>query len=485
MVDTHETPNSLEITPDVVNIMKNIREKVIKESEGKIDISKGFKFKQPNFNASANSGEPIQKAGFLQASEDLRFLNRNYVIPKSPDISHITSHRPGIIGKIIVYAKRKSLRYIWNLFNFYFSHTQEYNIHQVRFLNDISRYVDFRDANLFWELIGKVDTEVTKLSDKIDRFQDDQLSSIRSIELRFQELVERNIHDFKSRQDNLESSFKTIDSVVKGLESIVAKIKPQIRENSKESLNKIDGEILTDESSNYSYLLLENRFRGSEEEISKRISRYLPYLVNIENENLKKLPILEIGSGRGELIELLNKERKVSYGVDIDPAMVEHSKSKGLDVRLLDGINHLSQLEDNSLSGIIAIQVIEHLKSNELNRLIQLCQKKVVTEGKIIFETINGRSLVALSSNYFRDPTHQFPMHPDTISYILELSGLKVIDIQYISPFPPEEKLQFVEINEMMSPKIEGAFQSLNNAILKLNDLIYGYQDYCVIAQKI
>jgi O-antigen chain-terminating methyltransferase len=78
----------------------------------------------------------------------------------------------------------------------------------------------------------------------------------------------------------------------------------------------------------YSYLLLENRFRGSEVEIRRRLSIYPPLFAGSSK------PVLEIGPGRGELQQLFKEQHVPSYGVDMDPAMVEACKTKGFDVRL-------------------------------------------------------------------------------------------------------------------------------------------------------
>jgi SAM-dependent methyltransferase len=192
---------------------------------------------------------------------------------------------------------------------------------------------------------------------------------------------------------------------------------------------------------------------------------------------------LEIGSGRGELLSQLVASGHKAYGVDMDPAMVASARAKGAQVFEGDGIAHLRSLGDKSLGGLIAVQVVEHLPRALLEELFRLAAQKVQPGGKVVFETINPRSLLALSSNYFRDPTHVWPLHPDTLEYAATLAGLKVKEIRLLSAIPAAAKLQPVAIDEDMPPRLAFAFGRVNENIAQLNDWLYGAQDYCIIAE--
>jgi O-antigen chain-terminating methyltransferase len=163
--------------------------------------------------------------------------------------------------------------------------------------------------------------------------------------------------------------------------------------------------------------------------------------------------------------------------------MVDAAKSHGVDARLGDGIAHLESLSDGSLGGVIACQVIEHLDQSTLKRLVQACARKIKPGGKVIFETINTDSMVALTKNYFRDPTHVFPLHPETMRFMLDLCGLKVTEIHKLSPYSNESALQELQLNEFMTPRWALAIETLNKNIRKLNNLMFGHQDYCIVAE--
>ena len=124
---------------DVPKLMAEIRERVKSEAQN---------FHKKDFKPHVVS-ESTRRAGELVNSEELRFLNMNYAFGPNLNLDAVSSHRPGIIGKVIVKLKRKLLGVIWSLLKDYFTSEREFQSNLVRYLNDISRYVDARDANNF------------------------------------------------------------------------------------------------------------------------------------------------------------------------------------------------------------------------------------------------------------------------------------------------------------------------------------------------
>ncbi len=460
--------------PDVLTIMAEIRKRVKADAEGARDTRGAFVPGVANFDGSVT-----RKAGELLYSEELRYLNTNYAYSTQLDLSKIVSHRPGFIGNCIVKAKRKLLKIIWDsLLKDYLSAEREFQANTVRFLNDVSKYLDARDAQNFWELVRKIDYDVTKVLERVERIHDEQMGSLRSSERRTtDELNEakRLLEQMKERLAQVQGEVATVDSVARGLEGIVAQLK-----GTRPKLPlAAEGAVAHQSEDDFSYLLLENRYRGSEAEISRRLEVYPPYFEGTKN------PVLELGPGRGELQQHFKSHSIPSYGIDLDAAMVEVSVQKGFDCRLGDGIAHLRTVPDKSLGGIIAVQVVEHLTRSQLQELFTLAAKKVVAGGRIIFETINPRSVSALSSNYFRDPTHVWPLHPDTLSYALTLAGLKIHEVRMLSPIPEGALLQQIPTGEYLSPRWQDTVDILNRNLKQLNDLLYGYQDYCVVAEAL
>ena len=63
------------------------------------------------------------------------------------------------------------------------------------------------------------------------------------------------------------------------------------------------------------YVSFEDRFRGSREEIKDRFRVYLPLLAG-QKLGSAKMPILDVGCGRGEWLELLKAEKLKALGID-------------------------------------------------------------------------------------------------------------------------------------------------------------------------
>lgn len=447
---------------DIRALMQEIRERV-KQAVEEGEIA------PPNYRPHPGDpdGGATRKAGELVYSEELRYLNLNYGHSSFPTPDSITSHRSGIVGKVIVKVKRKLLSMVWRWLSEHFAAEREYKAHLVRYLNDVAKYVDARDASNFWELIHKVDVDVANALERIERIRDDITASLLATESRLGEAIHAHLGSLRSMGAKHDAELAVLDSVVRGMESIVARTGDATDLPRAEEGDRID----------YSYLLLENRFRGSEEDIAQRLAIYPPIFQGATH------PILEIGPGRGELLGLLKNAGISSYGVDTDAAMVEAAIEKGHEVLLGDGIAHLASLSDHSLGGLIAIQVVEHLPKEVLAELFALARRKVVLGGRIIFETINPRSLLALSSNYFRDPTHVWPLHPDTLSYSMQCAGLSIVEVRMLSKVPDEAMLRAIPLDEYLSPKWSETVNRINHNINQLNDLLYGFQDYCVVAE--
>lgn len=362
------------------------------------------------------------------------------------------------ILKRIVYRIGARLMHFFGIESYFQAHA-EYNARLVRCLNEMNARLDRDDRIADEDLRASFYSLEKDLFEKLTRYKNRESQGLN-------ELVQ-NVGLLREEQS-------TMNSVVRGLERIVSLNNARGTDNTSTS-----PEYSPDAPLDYRYLLLENRYRGSEEAIRERVEIYREVF---SGKGVKR-HILEIGSGRGELQEVFREAGIKSYGVEVDPAMVALCESRGLDVRLCDVIEHMSNLSDQSLDGVIALQLVEHLSVKQLNVFLSLCRKKIIPGGKVVFETINTSSLVALCHNYFRDPTHTAPLHPDTMKEIVEQSGIEVKELRLLSPFPDGAKLKTVPIRPIYPPNFTEALTIINDNVEQLNTLLYDYQDYCLIAE--
>ena len=167
--------------------------------------------------------------------------------------------------------------------------------------------------------------------------------------------------------------------------------------------------------SNGGYADFEDIFRGPEIFIQDRQRVYLPYLV-------EHVPVLEIGSGRGELLDLLSELGIHATGVDLDASMVDRAKGRGLVVEHADGVDYLSKQADASLGSIFSAQVIEHLSYESLLRLFDEGLRCLRDGGLLIAETVNPHSVSAFKT-FWTDLTHRVPIFPEVAVALCRESG--------------------------------------------------------------
>ncbi|MHC5938413.1 class I SAM-dependent methyltransferase, partial [Nostoc sp.] len=108
------------------------------------------------------------------------------------------------------------------------------------------------------------------------------------------------------------------------------------------------------------YVAFEEQFRGSRESISNRLKVYLP-LIAEANTGKPESPILDVGCGRGEWLELLQETGYTARGLDINRIMVEQCKARGLEVIEKNVLSYLQSLPDSSLGAVTGFHIIEHL----------------------------------------------------------------------------------------------------------------------------
>ena len=67
----------------------------------------------------------------------------------------------------------------------------------------------------------------------------------------------------------------------------------------------------------------------------------------------------------------------------------------------------------------------------------------------------------------------------------MNLAGLKVREIKPLSPVAEEAQLRRLEVEEFMTPRWAFAVERINANFAQLNHLIYGFQDYCIVAEAV
>ena len=219
----------------------------------------------------------------------------------------------------------------------------------------------------------------------------------------------------------------------------------------------------------FDYAGFEERFRGSEEEVREHQRAYLDCFQD-------KQPVIDLGCGRGEFLQLMREAGLSARGVDVDTDMVLLCREKGFDVTAADGEAFLAALPDDSVGGIFAAQIIEHLAPERVIGLVQLCQRKLSPGGVLVMETPNPTCLMVFADSFYKDPSHIRPLHPDMMQFLFETTGFEDVELRFSAPVSAA-----AWVPPLDAPAANR--EQFNEGLERLNRLLYGFQDYAIIGR--
>ncbi len=215
------------------------------------------------------------------------------------------------------------------------------------------------------------------------------------------------------------------------------------------------------------YASFEDRFRGTREDIKQRQSIYLPIVLEAK-AGAKDAPILDLGCGRGEWLEILHHEGLIAKGVDINRVFLEGCRELGLDVVEQDAIAYLRSLKSNSIGAVTAFHLIEHLPLKTLIALMDEALRVLQPGGLIILETPNPKNLLVGTCSFYMDPTHIKPLPRSLCEFLLEARGFVNVAGMDLNPF---ENFQPPKENE-------------NSFTEAVNQYLFGPRDIAIIGRK-
>jgi SAM-dependent methyltransferase len=214
------------------------------------------------------------------------------------------------------------------------------------------------------------------------------------------------------------------------------------------------------------YVSFENLFRGSRDDIRERLKVYLP-LIRKEGIGAADMPVLDIGCGRGEWLELLQEEGLHARGVDANRVLVADCMERGLDVVEADLVSYLRGLPDRSVGAVTGIHVVEHLPAETMLTVLDESVRVLKSGGVLIFETPNPQNVLVGSYYFHFDPTHRKPLPSPTMRFLFEARGLAEVEVINLHPAETDH--------------IEGD----SEIVKRFNEYFYGPMDYAVVGWKV
>ncbi len=140
----------------------------------------------------------------------------------------------------------------------------------------------------------------------------------------------------------------------------------------------------------------------------------------------KEASILEIGCGGGKLLYFLKKKGYSNlHGVDISPEQVNLSKQVIENVTEGNAVEFLL-MHINSFDLIVGVDIIEHLKKDEVFDFLDACYNALKTGGRFILQTPNAESPMGLMHRY-HDFTHEVAFDSHSLGKLLSLCGFSEI----------------------------------------------------------
>ena len=212
------------------------------------------------------------------------------------------------------------------------------------------------------------------------------------------------------------------------------------------------------------YYNFEQHMRGSRSLIKSRLEVYIPFLkpfIKASNEN--ELSAIDLGCGRGEMLEIFQAQGFSAIGVDADQKMIDECVKQGFQVRQKDITKFLLEQDDESVDVISCIHVAEHLLIDTLKDVIRQIYRVLKPGGILIVETPNPENLVVGVTDFYVDPTHKRPIPPELLCFLVN-----------------NEQFKRNLVLRLNGNKKNGVDEEIT-----LNDVILGVSpDYSVVAQK-
>jgi len=221
------------------------------------------------------------------------------------------------------------------------------------------------------------------------------------------------------------------------------------------------------------YNAFENRFRGSTDTISARMkSRYEKKL---RQWRISSSPtFVDIGCGRGEMLEMAYKIGFKTQGAETSKSLVEQCRSKGHEIANTDALSYLRSLPSESVDVIVSMHVVEHCPSEYNLQVVKESHRVLKLGGHLLIETPSLFSLWASHRQFYLDPTHDKPVHPDLLAFSCEYAGFKSVEKNGFDPVDCPERGNLQKSDTKMH----------SAEVAKVDDWLYGPMDMAIIATK-
>lgn len=446
---------------DVEAIMERIRAQVKQGLAGK--KPRVPKFSSPAAQLMEGGASPILY------SDELNYLNANWNTWTAEQ--EFTSHRP-VIGPLIARVKKAFRDFLWQgILKNYFDAERQYQMQLVRHLNASARYIDARDAELFWQIMRKLDNDVKALNDRMDLLFDQASAAVAALEsaqgAKLDELAtgkNRTAEQTEQMQQNLVRHQQALAGLAASIE--------QIKEFELGLMTKSDRTDAVERQAARGSVW-GAACAGMEEQLKDRCARHAEHFAG------SPAMVVDLGCGGGTFLQALRSKGIEGCGVAFTTAAFELCREQGISVVLADAETYLKQLADSSIGGLFFLGALPGTVIINLAELVQLAAQKVKPGGKIVLDS--GMQILAAGGSS-ASSSLRFPP-PAELRLILERTGFKVLDQNGEEAQHPAGCLTPVDIPGYLAPQWQKILEQINGNITRLNGCLFGW-DYYMVGEK-
>lgn len=140
-------------------------------------------------------------------------------------------------------------------------------------------------------------------------------------------------------------------------------------------------------------------------------------------------PVLELGCGQGEFLDVLRERGIPATGVDLDPGMVAKAAAAGHEVILAEAVEFVaSEATAGTFGGVFCAHMLEHLPPPAAARLLQGVASLLMPGGVAVIVVPNPACYSVLTHDFWRDPTHVRFYDTRLVEFLCSEAGLIVTD---------------------------------------------------------
>ncbi|WP_051547113.1 methyltransferase domain-containing protein [Lysobacter capsici] len=217
------------------------------------------------------------------------------------------------------------------------------------------------------------------------------------------------------------------------------------------------------------YVQFEETFRGSPELIRERASHYLD-LVRSVGAGSEDAPVIDLGCGRGDWLDMLRENGLHARGIDNNQAFLRLNRERGHDVIEADAMQGLRAMRTGSAGAITGMHIAEHLPFEVLVAMVDECRRVLRPGGLLALETPNPENLAVASHYFYLDPTHRNPLPPEALRWIVAARQFTHVRIE-----------RLMESRDLHAPALLAEDQPGAESINAVLQLFHNAPDYAVV----